>query len=265
MRLKSVKQRGQAALILILVMMVSSTVALTVIQRTIQEIELTSTEEDAAKALRAAEAGVEEGLRTLTTGETVNLEGANYQIQVGTEGDNGYLADSDLSSGNTLEISLLNSASPPTSLNIYWTDTSDSNESPAAAIEVIKYQMFAASDYRVVHLTYDPDAVRRGTNNFGAPGGASSALGVDFAASVNVPLVAQDQLVRIRAVYNRARLAVVPAPAGSLLPDLQHRITSTGQTESGIVRRIEVVRDQPSLPHFFDFALYSGGTLTQTP
>jgi hypothetical protein len=255
---------GQAALILILVMMVASTVALTVIQRTIQEIELTTTEAESAKALQAAEAGVEEGLRTLRSGQQEDLEGASYQIQVGTEGSDGYLAAADLSQGNTIQINLQGSPSPPTSLDVYWGDVSDPQESPTGAIEVIKYQQFGAADYRVVHLTFDPDATRRSENNFeAATNSPGSALNVEFSASANVPLVAEDVLVRIRAVYNRALIAVVPQPGGSQLPDQQHRIVSTGQTESGLARRVEVVRDQPSLPQFFDFALYAGSDLFQ--
>lgn len=257
---------GQAALILILIMLVSSTVALTVIQRTIQEIELTTTEQDAAEALQAAEAGVEQGLRTLTSGQQVPLEGANYSVQVGTEGANGYLTDSDLSTGNTLEINLAGSPSPPTSIDVYWGDNGDPNESPTAAVEVIKYQQFAVNDYRVVHYAWDPDGSRVASNSFFSPQlNPGSALGVSFRARANIALVAQDKIIRIRSVYNRTRIAIVPLPAGSQLPDLQHRIVSTGQTESGIVRKIEVIRDQPSLPQFFDFALYSGGTLQQVP
>lgn len=257
--------RGQAALILILIMMVSSTVALTVIQRTIQEIELTSTEQEAAEALQAAEAGVEQGLRTLTAGEPVNLEGANYSVEVGTEGSDGYLTDADLITGNTLEVNLASSVSPPTSVDIYWGDTGDGDESPTAALEVLRYQQYAADDYRVVHTAYDPVASRQTSNNFTSPTlNPGSALGVTFRAKVNIPIAAEDKVLRVRTVYNRAKLAIIPLPAGTQLPDLQHRIVSTGQTESGIVRKIEVLRDQPSLPQFFDFALYSGGSLQQT-
>lgn len=257
-------QNGQAALILVLVMMVSSTIALSVIQRTVQELELSSTEEYASKALQAAEAGVEEGLRTLTSNDNATLQGANYNLTVTTAGTDGYLSDTDVATGNTVEIPLTGSATPPTSIDVYWTDTTDNDENPTAALDVIKYQKFSDTDYRVTHLAYDPDATRRADNNFLAPttpGG--TALSTTFAARITVTIDPEDQIIRIRPVYNRAKVGIVPLPAGTLLPTLQHRIVSTGQTDQGIVRKIEVVRDQPSLPQYFDFSLYSGGTLDQ--
>lgn len=257
--------KGQAALIMVLVMMVSSTIALSVVQRTIQEIDLSTTEESAAKALQAAESGVEQGLRTLVDGDTTNLEGSNYSVQVETTGSDGYLSETDLAKGNTVEIPLTGGGVFPTSVDVYWTDTTDLDEDPDAAIEIIKYQQYSATDYRVATLAYDPDAVRRGTNGFSAPttpGG--TALGTSFGSRINVPIQAEDKIIRIRTVYNRAKIGLVPQPAGTQLPTLQYRIVSTGQTDQGIVRKIEVIRDVPSLPQYFDFSLYSGGNLTQT-
>ena len=255
---------GQAALILILIMMVSSTVALTVVQRSIGEIELSSTEEQSSKALQAAEAGVEQGLQTLISGQTINLQGANYQVEVGSVGTDGFVTDEDVTVNNVMEVSLLNSASVPTSVDIYWSDTADGQESPSAALEIIKYQKFAANDYRIVNFSYDPDAARRENNNFAAPtSNPAPVLNVSFAAMVSIPIAAEDQTVRVKPVYNRARLAIIPQPAGAQLPDLQRKITSVGQTESGIVRKIEVTRNQPSLPQYFDFSLYSGASLSQ--
>jgi hypothetical protein len=265
MDLREKHPEGQAALIMVLIMMVTSTIALSVVQRTIQELDLTTTEESAAKALQAAESGVEQGLRTLTTGETVNLNGANYAVDVSSTGSDGYLSETDIAKGNTIEIPLTGSPSLPTSIDIYWSDTTDVEEDPDAAIEVLKYQQYSATDYRVTTLAYDPDAARRATNNFAiptTPGG--TALGVTFGSRINIPLQAEDRILRVRTVYNRAKIGLVPQPAGTLLPTLQYRIVSTGQTDQGIVRKIEVIRDVPSLPQYLDFALYSGGALTQT-
>lgn len=256
---------GQAALIIILIMMVSSTVALAVIQQSIKEISLTRTEESASKALSAAEAGIEEGLRTLTVGNSSGSFGTtNFNLDVAKAGSDGYLSDTAVLSGNSLEIPVAGLASPPTSIDIYWGDKADTNQSPLAALEVRKYQKYGDSDYRVVESAYDPDSTRATTDKFSAPTlNPGSVLGVSFGARVSISIDATDQYIRLRPVFNQAKVGIVPQPNGTQLPTLQYKITSTGKTDDGLVRKIEVTRDQPALPSVFDFSVYSGTSLVQ--
>ena len=60
-------ERGQALLIVLLVMTVALTVGLSVATRTIVNVRITTQEEQSQRAFSAAEAGIEETLRTCTT------------------------------------------------------------------------------------------------------------------------------------------------------------------------------------------------------
>ena len=54
--------RGQALVIILLVLAVASTVVLSLVSRTVTDVAITTKEKDSSRAFSAAEAGVEEAL-----------------------------------------------------------------------------------------------------------------------------------------------------------------------------------------------------------
>lgn len=260
-------EHGQVALIVVLVLVVMGVIVLSVVSRSVSDLRLAGVEQSSSQALKAAEAGIEEALRNISIGGSFEgtVNEASFETQAESEGADGQVTNISIEPGEVVEINLTGSVSPPTSLDIYWADRAESNESPTGAVEVIKYQQFSDSDYRTAHYAFDPDATRRASNNFAAatvnPG---SFMGVSFGARANVPIVAEDVIVRVRMLYNRGKIGVSPLPIGSLLPDQTYRIVSTGSTTDGVVRKVEAVRTLPVLPVVFDAALYSGGQLSQT-
>ncbi|OGM11455.1 hypothetical protein A2Z22_00190 [Candidatus Woesebacteria bacterium RBG_16_34_12] len=67
-------QKGQALLIILLVLSVVLTVSLSIVSRSVTDIKITSNEEESVRALSAAEAGVEQALKTgVSTGGIVTL------------------------------------------------------------------------------------------------------------------------------------------------------------------------------------------------
>src|SRR4030067_2407301 len=67
-------QKGQALLIILLVLSVVLTLALSFVSRSVTDITITSQEEESVRALSAAEAGVEQALKTgVSTGSIVTL------------------------------------------------------------------------------------------------------------------------------------------------------------------------------------------------
>jgi|GEM_PF-2987599 Tfp pilus assembly protein PilX len=260
-------QQGQVALIVVLVLVVMGVIVLSVVSRSVSDLRLAGVEQSSSQALKAAEAGIEEALRNINIGGSFEgtVNEASFETEAQSEGADGQVTNVAIETGEVVEVNVTGSASPPTSLDIYWADRGESNESPTGAVEVIKYQQFSGSDYRTVHYAFDPDATRGASNNFDAatvnPG---SFMGVSFGARANIPIVAEDVIVRVRMLYNRGKIGVSPLPVGSLLPDQTYRIVSTGSTTDGVVRKVEAVRTLPVLPVVFDAALYSGGQLTQT-
>ncbi len=258
------KEKGQIALTIALIIAVVSAVSLSVFARSLPEIRLSGVDESAAKAIQSAEAGVEQALSGLGLGTfTGSFEGADYTVTVSKSGSSGFLSAASVSNGEVAEVDLSGS-SGMTSLTVYWGDESISSETDTAAVEIIKYQRFGAADYRMAKYAYDPNAARRGDNKFVAPTvDPGSFLGGSFGASVDIPIVAEDVLVRIKPFYNRARLGFSPQPAGALLGDQFYTISAQGVADGSVFRQVEVASSSAGLPEVFDMTLYSGAGLTQ--
>lgn len=75
---------------------------------------------------------------------------------------------------------------------------------------------------------------------------------------VNPPPNSKPVMARVRMLYNGSPLAV--RGVGADLPPQGFTIDSSGQTPSGVTRRIEVTRLYPSVPSLFDYVLFSGGS-----
>lgn len=258
-------ERGQIALTIALIIAVVSAVSMSVVSRSISEVGLSGIDQSASKAIRSAEAGAEQGLSELGLGsQTVEIEpGTTYTVNVEQGGTGGFLSANSLNAGEVAEISLAGSTGL-TSIDIWWGDRNDSVESATAAIQILKYQRYSASDYRRVTLVYDPNATRINTNNFSAPSvNPGTFMGVNFGAFINVPIVAEDILVRVKPLYNKARLGVGPEPAGATLGNQFYTITSSGVSGGNVFRKVQVASSSAGMPEIFDMTLYSGSTLNQ--
>jgi hypothetical protein len=240
-----------------LIIAVVSAITLSALSRSTTEVSLTKVDENAAQALRVAEGGAEQGLANLNVGTSI----ANVEVTKG--GSAGFVSQGFASPGESAELTLVGSTGV-TSIDIYWGKKNDSIEADTAAIEILKYQKFSAADYRTVVYAYDSNAARAAVNKFSTPTvNPGTYLGIDFGASVNIPIVAQDVLVRVKPLYNRATLGFSPLPASSRLTDQYYQITSTGVAGGNIYRKIQVASSSAGLPEVFDSTLYSGGALAQ--
>lgn len=250
-------QDGQIALTIALIIAVVSSISLSVLSRTTSEVNLTSVDENAAQAIRKAEGGAEQGLANLDTGISI----ANVEVTKG--GSTGFVSSGFASPGESAELSLFGSTGV-TSVDIYWGNKDDAIEDDTAAIEILKYQKFSDSDYRTLVFTYDSNVGRRAVNKFDAPTTNPGVyLGVDFGASANIPIVAQDVLVRVKPLYNRATLGFAPLPVSSRLADQYYSISSIGVAGGNVYRKVQVASSSAGLPEIFDSTLYSGGALAQ--
>lgn len=265
MAVRKIKEEsGQIALIIILMVVVIAVIVLSVASRSITEVRMTRTEEEAARALKIAETGVEEALSTLSGNISQNLGEGSYSVTAGNEGADGFASSGPVDNGEAIEVMLGSGAGSPTSLDIYFVDTRDSSQmTTRAAVEISVYNE-SGGVYSVKHYGFDPVAGRVGTNKFTlASTSAGNYKSVDFGAVANLPLVNGDKLVRIKALYNKTTIGVKPLPDGSRLPDQKYRVVSTGKIEGDITRAVEVQRDNPALPAIFDNALYSGSALNK--
>jgi len=262
------RESGQVALMVILVVLVISVVVLSVVGRSVTEVRVTSTEEDAAKALRLAEAGVEEALRSLSATEfSSEIGDGSYSVTATQEGALGVVSAAPVADGDVLEITLVGVGIMPTSVDLYWGDKSDAEQTAAstmAAVEVAVYNNTAGT-MSVRHLAFDPEANRRtNTTKMTAPTANPGVYeGVNYLAKANVPLQAGDTQVRIKTAYGRALMAVKPLPDGTIIPTQQFRVVSQGEVGGETTRAVEVTRSNPMLPGIFDAVLYSGGAISK--
>ncbi len=273
-------QRGQTLLITLLVLTVATTIALSLIGRSTTDVAINTKLEESAQAFSAAEAGIEEALRTGlgTGGATVLSPNASYNVSIaGVGGGVGvYVFSKKSSRGMTETLWLANHdgdvidespAYTAPSVDVCW-----SSESIVPAIKIaILYKESSDASYRVLRGAYDPLASRRAQNKFSnvtaSSGGCGSGSGTTYKqtitfASLNPSVSsASDTLIaaRIQPLYSDTQIAV-NAPAVAL-PLQGKRIESVGTTATGTTRKIVVHQQYRSAASIFDAAVYSQGSL----
>lgn len=272
---------GQVVLITLLVLTIATTVALSLISRTTTDTTITNQTEESSQAFSAAEAGIEEVLKTGTASGTTQVLTPNvssYTTLVSTIGNaiGVYVFPKITQKGTTETLWLVKHDSSgslvetPTytapSIDICW-----SNETVIPALVVtLLYKESADNSYRIAKIGYDPSGARAGDNKFTSapPGACGSYTGTQYIqtltfASLN-PTVdpTSDTLIalRIRPVYSDTKLAINTA-GGMILPQQGNRIESTGATVGGTNRKIVVYQQYRAPSTVFDAAVYSQGAL----
>lgn len=246
--------RGQAALIILAVMAIGMTIAMSLSRQVVTEVQISKQEEKSTKAFSAAEAGVEEALRQLEQGQTnvsINPEDlgvTGVDVSVSEQGQsNQFIYPITLRPGETAPIWLRNhnadgslnlaSGYSGSTIKVCWQDE--------AALEIIYFYLVAPNSYQMRKFALDPNSTRAGDNRFATGseiGNCSEINGFERGYSVDLtggtPL-----LLVLRPLYQLTRVAVV---AGSgTLPAQGHLITSSGSITEGsekISRRIQVFR-----------------------
>lgn len=284
--------RGQALVIILLVLAVASTIAISLASRSVTDISITNKERESARAFSAAEAGVEEALiggsasGTLGGGETFNVTAgiaggtANFiwpdSIFTGEQVALwlvGHGANGDLVCSPT------NPCFTGSSIKVCWGEPgspADQAETPAIASSIIYLNTPANySSSRVARTTSDPNSARRASNSFSGPpdfgcsvSGKSFAWGqtIDF-ASLGIPASVYNtanglQIIRVRMIYNSLTPHPIAFQASTAFPIQGINIISTGQAESSL-RKIELFKTFIVLPPIFDFGVFPGGAITK--
>lgn len=257
-------EKGQALLIVVLVMVVALTVGLSIASKTITSLRTSTEEANSQKALAAAEAGIEQALKTnqIASGTFTDTQ-TSYQTSItqilGTSflvnGGNPVLQDngadlwlSDYSSDPALLFTTNRYAG---TLTIKWGSSADSCTN--AALEIVIIWGTKASPVST-RYTFDPCGTRASGNRFTQVGiTRSSVSGKDFFYQVQIT-VSSGLLGRIIPLYFNTPMAVVGSVA---LPSQGSTITSTG-TSGTTTRKVNVFQGYPEIPsEFFPYNLFS--------
>ena len=252
------KNSGQAVLLILLVVVVALGLGLSIMSQSTTDIRLSQQEQESARAFSAAEAGIEDALKQITTvalGLPQSLSIDNIPVNYTVTGQD-WLAGQ-FKENESAQVILNGSAN---TLTLEWVDENSPAENPSTCVGKTG-QAPASLLITVVNSSYQ---VRRYgvnacslTTSNGLTDIAADGSG-QYLRSYDLEITAADQLVRIRPLYNLTSLRVT---ALNPLPNQAYLVNSSAQTTTEEAKAIEVTRLEPATPSIFDYVLFSGGNL----
>ena len=268
------KEKGQALLVVVLVMIVALTVGLSLTSRSIVSLRTSSEEADSQKALAAAEAGIEQALKinidqTLTG--SFNENATTYSTIIkeakGTDpilvnGGSLVLQDDGADIWLVSHTVTADDAIPNYSLEnwtgdltMYWGDVSlDDCSNSALEVAVISN----AAPYSLKRYVYDPCELRRSGNNFALPTTAVTSIGTMQFKYQITNVISSGLVVRVVPIYTNSAIAVKGSVA---LPSQGFYNESTGLSGLGdrqVARSISRFRTYKQLAtQYFLYGLFS--------
>ncbi len=272
-------QKGQALLIVVLAMVVALTVGLSVVSRSIINLKNTQEEINSQKALSAAEAGVEQAIKSNLAfiGEN-SLSSASYNVSIATvSGQTAFLLNgyNKVSQDDAVYIWLTPYSDDSTklfqdtdalghnarwsgNLTIYWGYSINSCNNSAIQVVVISGSRASPIAQR---YAFDPCSTRRSENNFSSPTSVSQPIGdVTLYNSTGSIAVSNGFLARVIPLYNSSYIGVnaqsaVGSPA---LPVQGSIISSIGKSDNNTIQRqLNVFQGYPEMPaEFFPFSIF---------
>lgn len=279
-------QSGQILLITLLVLSVATTIVLSLIGRATTDVAITSQIEDSTRAFNAAEAGIEEVLKTgvgIDTPQTLTT-GLTYTAPITAIGNvNGvYKLPRITSQGETETIWMVphNADNSVNDASAFYTNNLDicwSHNTPKPALVVTIFYK-SAGVYKVARAAYDPVQSPTGTradNSFDRDftsvaaddlqdgcGQTNSVYAkrirfeTDFGIDITPPTSDIITEIRLKPVYSETQF-YLSTLGGGTLPEQGKNIVSTGVTASGTTRKIVVTQQYRTASPVFDYAVFS--------
>lgn len=250
-------QRGQVILIVVLIMTVVLTVGLSVATRTITNLRVTEEEEQSQRAFSAAEAGIEQalksgqGLENLPLGNNATISQVTInQVQGATllmNNGNPVLKND----GVDVWLSTYPDYSDPRfsgELTIYWgkpeheCDQSPQNNSQAA-LEIVVLSGTPAAP-QATHHVFDGCPARRNANNFTAAVNGGTLNSVTYQNSQTIT-INSGMIARITPLYAATPIAIQASPPLPAQGDLIESVGVSGESQ----QKISLFRGYPKLPN----------------
>jgi len=242
--------KGQVALVLVLIMTVVSTLAVSLATRSTVDTKIQQSESESIQALLFAQTGIEQLILNPTS--SVGEPGSDYYAETSDIGKD-VIEFGSLAQGSTMEINLLPRDALLTGMRVFWGPDNDSSSNrPAVLISVVE------STGTITDYAYDYD----GLNGFTA---ATNVAGRYPKTSETIALNSNTTKVRITVLGTSAVMRV--DPVGAPFPSQFKSIKSIGSKVSGPdsvkygLQYDESATD--SVPGVFDYVLFSGGSIIQ--
>jgi hypothetical protein len=259
---------GQALIVVLLALGVVAAVGLSVVSRSVTEINLASNQDASSQSLSAAESGIEAALQnsSIAIGSAVPV-GTNSQYTVMSKtvlgANNSYQVSDSLVNGEsaTLFLRKVDANGDFVVPNVNFTDPTftvcwGKTTSITPALEVTLYYQSGAN-YLVQRNGFDSLA-RAGFSNSTAPGSPCPAA-YSYKSTVSVP--ANSILANFRILYDTSNSHPVQVvSSSSSFPDQGQVFRVQGQTGQ-TSRQVSVSETYPAPSSIFDNALFSGSNL----
>ncbi len=266
---KDQMSRGQVILIILLVTTIGLTIGLSLVSRTINDVKISSQIAESQKAFSAAEAGIEAALKGAATGGNLSLTGATADYNVSDYGG-GNVAFSipNIAAGDSKTVWFINhnddGSIPANPSKVYTSDTIDicwGNSADSTALELTLFYLDAGITPTIAKAVYDPT----GTISSPTPGGsdlcghgslsqAVNDLSIQSVFGANLASSSDNAIfLRVTPLFQASDVIV----QGGSMPKQGKQISSTGQTGTGVARKINVLQGYSSLPPVFDYTLFT--------
>ncbi|OGG01839.1 hypothetical protein A2Z33_01135 [Candidatus Gottesmanbacteria bacterium RBG_16_52_11] len=279
------RQSGQVVLITLLVLSVATTIALAMAGRTTTDVKISTQVEESSRAFSAAEAGIEEGLRTGagTGGSAVSIGDPNVTYEVAVNEmlpTSTFVYPSMTDEGDTATLWLTDPSGPtlPTSGDYNWhiIRLCFGNATAPLPAMVVAVYYYESGTYKVARMAFDPDGARAAGNNFtsiaATPGDCGTGnpnithyrnLDLTLPASFNLPSATAALMLRFKPLYNSAQIAVV-GQNGEMIPKQGNVIESCGTMANSVTRCLNTQQRFRTPSGLFDYVIFgSGGSFPQ--
>lgn len=233
------KNQGQAVLIVLLVVVVALGFGLSIISQSTTDVKIAGQSEESARAFNAAEAGIEDALKNVSsiTAGALTIDGIDVNYTVAGEN----FLEGVYEENNTATVFL----SGADNLTIEWGDSCPE----AASLEITV-------------IDNSGNIQKYGINGCEIDNGmeTESQSGDDgYLKKFNLSVTADDHLVRIRPIYAQTKIRVI----GTNLPIQAYSIDSQAQSPTLETKAIQVSRSVAAAPAIFDYVLFSGTNIVK--
>lgn len=265
-------ERGQTLLIVVLVMVIALTVGLSVVSRSITNLRISTEEASSQRAFSAAEAGVEQVLKSrqeITGPQQLSADATIQEVTIDPIAGTDFLLNggSPIPKDDGTDVWLSDySADPSLIYRNPWTgnisfnwgasgEVCDPNplQNTQAALEIVVISGTKAAPTST-RYAFDPCSSRAVYNNFQDPEAGETIGGKTFAYKATISITS-GLIARVIPLYASAAVGI--SGGGSALPSQGDIISSTGTSES-TTRKITFFQGYPEIPsEFFPYVLFS--------
>ena len=263
--MKTSSQSGQIALLVMLLMVVVLTVALSLASRQTSDVQLSGQQQDSSVVYYAAEAGVEDALQSLADGTksfALGDRAVSVNTTVTTEGNGTgveFETDRSIVPGESMQIDLGGSLSGGSgSIQVSWADSS-----PDVAILITVFNENAGV---ATQRVYGLNSQNHGSDDFPSSGNGVYGdiniipLSGTYEKMAFIYLWQKDVRIHIAPLTGTTKFLVNSGDVN--IPAQQYRIESLASNDNGTEKKkIEATRTVNQVPTIFDYVLYSGTTI----